>query len=259
MRYVNDALSIGVDFDYLWPIAPSGSAASPPNAFANGVLFDDPMRATIEASSDPDALLQTLVAAGYAAARLTPEIADISHECDEYEVFELVAEGIELELLMESGHEGEGIKALQSNLQALECIDFCYDADFIIAGPFCTGCTTTGWTPCTGSCPGSYNSPVLDPSMCAVMCWYWTTLSCSWTKWMMTINWDCSSCVWTRTGTSTETLYRKCTYLVEPPCPALPPAGFTCAGSCSAPDNSTVDCSDPLSHPGNWTGTSPCD
>lgn len=149
VAYVKQDLGIADRWDQSWPVAPASTAAPAPVGFANGVFESDPIRLSIESAADPRAEVENLVAAGWPAALIEFEIADVAKDCSEVELFELYAESVELELAAAPGAEGVGVDHLAAGLQSLPCLGwlFCWDHDVTVSGPTLVGCTvTTPWT-----------------------------------------------------------------------------------------------------------------
>lgn len=251
IKYVKDDIGIGDQWNYLWPVSPGATAASAPVGFMSGVVGSDSVRSSIESSSVPESAVRALELLGHPAAALHLELVDLVHGCDQTAVLEIVAEGIQLELAQSPTNAGLGIDAMTDDLASLTCLDMCWDREVVIAGPTCTGCNigAAGW----GAPPPGYGPTWIGGGQCAMVCWYQATLNCTYSRTMKQINWDCSTCTWTQTGTTSESLIRKSTEYF-PNC--VQPVPYACPG---APDDTTANCGDGLQSPGGWTPASPCD
>jgi len=245
VSYVKDNLGISDRYDRRWPVAPDDATASAPVGFSNGVLADDPMRTTIEDAPNPRGFLQDLVDSGWAAALIEFEIADADKGCSQHQLLEVYAESVEIERATVAADDGEGVDHLVQGLSAVACIDICWDHEFTISGPTLTGCTIVGgWGP-----PGD---PIwTGGGQCAMTCWYEATQTCTWTRTQKQVNWDCSTCTFTQTGTCSETIQSQSTQYF-PDC--TEPVMYVCP---PLPDDTGPN--PPLCNPGNWTPPNPCD
>ena len=250
VRYVTEQLAISVRTQSLWPVAPASTAASGGTMFTDGLFCDDAMLSIVQCSSDPRALLDSPASAGSRVAALQPELADVVHGCSQTEVLDLIAAAIVTEVNAAPGHEGEWAAVMFASLETL-VIGFlpCVDWDFsVLASPWCTGCAPTPWVVESG--------PTLNLLHCAVTCSYSCTATCTWSRWVVTLNWDCTTCQCFQTKTVSRKLYRPSTFYLTPPACGAIPAGFVCSG----PDDPMVRGADSdAPGPGSsWFGWSSC-
>lgn len=251
-----------------WLVEANAPDAEEPVQFLQAVFVDDPMLAQIESSPDPRSFVESLVDAGYPAADPgLPIVGAAISSCSTAVVLDAVADGIELGLVWGEGREAEALSSSLTGLSIVGCAMPCWDWDEILVWPTCTACAAS-WTLCgTGSsdCPAGYASQpasdgLRDLAQCSVLCWFEGTLNCSWTQTVMTHNWDCTTCTWNQTGTSTDTIYSKSTtYFVGPTgCNWPPPPAWSCPTSPDKP-NPTCGSTHQTQSPGGWTPPSPCD
>ncbi|MCH7847962.1 MAG: hypothetical protein IIB53_06320 [Planctomycetes bacterium] len=242
--HVKQELGISDKYDDLWPVMPESEGTTTPALFKNGVFIDDPLVAVIEASLDPQATVDNLVAVGAAAASIQLELLDLTNNCDESLIFEALAEGIELQM---SG-QGDGEDHAYTGIQTLGCISFCIRWTWTISGPTLIGCNCA-W--------GGASSNEWMAIHCAMICHFNGTSTCTYTRTRKRRTWSCTTCTWTETRTKTGDV--QCTsteYFIENGCvdPRTLPGGYTCPPG--------PDCSCP--QPGGnitwtpWTGNPPC-
>lgn len=245
ISFVKSDLGINDKHDSVWPVAGPFNVVNPPTPvdFANGLLTGDAMRGIVDTHSDPKELLEDLVDIGYRAAVIEIELVDIIYNCNEFAVFEVIAEGIEIELQQTTATFGEGETHAFNQIQTLACISFCIRWTWNGA-PTLVGCTCT-WGPSTGC---EWNT-----LRCAMVCHFTGTSTCTYTRVQRRRTWSCNTCTWTETGTKTgQVLCTSTEYFVGPDgCTGNPGPGYV------APAGPDCNCPQPFG-PITWVGAPPC-
>lgn len=250
IRAVKQALALADSTDESWPVAVAAVAAAEPEPMAKGLLESDALAPLVAELEDPQPIVEMLEDAGWQAAWIGPleGVALATAEpdavaCSQAAVLTAVASGVE------AGASGDAEAVAFAELQA-GCSDICLPWTWTSAGPTCTGCVVAAWR--------QVGVPEPDAPHCAMLCWFETTLNCTWIRTMTRRTLDCTRCSWTETGTTSETITAKSTtYFVGPSgCNWPPPATFTCPTS---PDNPNPGCGSPrqTQSPGGWTPVPP--
>jgi hypothetical protein len=256
VRAVKEALSLADSTDDSWPVAVAEVAAAGPERLVKGVLETDALAPLVAELADPEPIVEMLEDAGWKTAWVGPleavapglDPSTVEPEtggCPQAVVLDALASGVDA-----SASGGADFEAVASAHLLAEC-GFCIPWTRTTAGPTCTGCTVAGWVLTTGL-------PETSLLHCAILCWYETTLNCTWTRTRTRTRYDCTTCTWTETGTTSETIKSKSTtYFVGPTGCNLPaPGTFVCPAN---PDNPDPGCGSPhqTQRPGGWIALPP--
>lgn len=151
---------------------------------------------------------------------------------DEYDdIMESIAAGFEAE----KNTPGSGHGVLADEFDGT-CGAWCF--------PWTTYSTPTQ-TGCSESCAYS-SGPFWNQAECAAMCWFECTVTRTWQRTATKTYYDCTTCTWTQTGSSTEEVMEESVAYLLSPCSAT---GYTCP---AVPDD--LACDNPATgSPGGWT------